>query len=254
MTKTLNDPSIPGDWHGSSVVDSSVSCLPHATHIETLRAVAGMIRSGLTVTRIAAEDPTGTPKATWVRIMAVRKGHDRAACRAAAREALRHWTQETKKKTTTTKSIGEERALLLAATNTGTPEQREEARRALYRLSGGHRAYVDAVLPSATALALRTRVEGGPVAPSAPEGQRERTYRIEAGDDLGAMPVALERSGLTHAQVSTWLDQHVDVGTFLIVDEHDGQPACLYPWGLAGGAQACDCGRPECLDNEPEQS
>ena len=77
------------------------------------------------------------------------------------------------------------------------------------------------------------------------------TYRIEPLDDLGAMPAALACTGQTFEQVTAWLDAHVDVGTFVIVDEADGQPACLHPWGLAGGAAACECGRPECPTEDP---
>jgi hypothetical protein len=82
------------------------------------------------------------------------------------------------------------------------------------------------------------------------EAERSPKYKIESGDDLGAMPAALARTGQTFEQVTAWLDAHVDVGTFVIVDEADGQPACLHPWGLAGGACACECGRPECPDTE----
>jgi hypothetical protein len=48
-----------------------------------------------------------------------------------------------------------------------------------------------------------------------------------------------------------WLDAHPEEGNFEILDERDGALACSYLFGFAGGAAACECGRPECPDTEP---
>lgn len=73
-------------------------------------------------------------------------------------------------------------------------------------------------------------------------------YNIVPRNDLGAMPHFYEGAELTAAEVGAWLDTHEDVGTFDIIDARDGMPACGHLWGLAGGACACECGRPECPD------
>jgi hypothetical protein len=72
------------------------------------------------------------------------------------------------------------------------------------------------------------------------------TFAIRPADDLGAMPATLAREHLTLDEVNAWLDEHEDVGTLVILDDRDNQPACGYDLGIAGGAQACDCGRPTC--------
>lgn len=74
------------------------------------------------------------------------------------------------------------------------------------------------------------------------------TYSIIPADNLGAMSEEHARRGISALDVDAWLDAHEDVGTYIIIDDADGKPACLHPFGLAGGALACDCGRPECPD------
>ena len=76
------------------------------------------------------------------------------------------------------------------------------------------------------------------------------TYAIRSKNGLGGMALVYERSGLTAVHVGAWLDAHEDVGAFEIVNEQDGALACGYLFGLAGGAFACECGRPECPDTE----
>jgi hypothetical protein len=73
-------------------------------------------------------------------------------------------------------------------------------------------------------------------------------FTIRPRDDLGAMDPSLGREHLTLAQVEAWMDEHEDQGTFEVIDERDGLPACCYELGLAGGGYACDCGRPTCPD------
>jgi hypothetical protein len=65
--------------------------------------------------------------------------------------------------------------------------------------------------------------------------------------DLGNdKPGALIGEHLVRADVIAWLDTHEDVGTFEIIDESDGLPACGHDTETAGGAWACDCGRASC--------
>lgn len=67
-----------------------------------------------------------------------------------------------------------------------------------------------------------------------------------AGDLGNDAPGALIGEHLARAEVLAWLDTHEDVGTFEIIDESDGLPACGHAIKTAGGAWACGCGRASC--------
>jgi hypothetical protein len=69
-------------------------------------------------------------------------------------------------------------------------------------------------------------------------------YTMRWADDLGNdTPGVLIGEHMPLADVIAWLDTHEDVGTFEIVDEADGRPACGLDTGLAGGAVGCECHR-----------
>jgi len=70
-------------------------------------------------------------------------------------------------------------------------------------------------------------------------------FTVRAADDLGNDGTLLIEH-LSLRQLRDWLDQHEDPGTFLVLDESDGKPACGYDTEMAGGAWACDCGRATC--------
>lgn len=83
----------------------------------------------------------------------------------------------------------------------------------------------------------------------------ELLFTIRPRDDLGAMGAGLGREHLTVEGVRAWLDENEDVGTFEIVDERDGQEACIYEFEEQGApidadVYPCGCGRPTC----PERS
>jgi hypothetical protein len=70
-------------------------------------------------------------------------------------------------------------------------------------------------------------------------------FTIRATNDMGNDGTLLvEHLGLR--ELRAWLDRHEDSGTFEIIDESDGRPACGYDTEMAGGAWACDCGRATC--------
>jgi hypothetical protein len=76
-------------------------------------------------------------------------------------------------------------------------------------------------------------------------------FTLRWRDDLGNdRPGELIGEHLTLDAVNRWLDEHEDEGTFEIIDERDGAEACGWQFEMCGGAQACDCGRPECPSNE----
>lgn len=70
-------------------------------------------------------------------------------------------------------------------------------------------------------------------------------YTIRARDDLGSNGFEA-REHLTRREMLMWLDQHEDEGTFEVIDESDGRPACGYETEMSGGAFGCDCARPIC--------
>jgi hypothetical protein len=69
------------------------------------------------------------------------------------------------------------------------------------------------------------------------------------GDPTGG---ALFGEHMTREAMRAWLDARDDGGTFEIIDESDGSEACGYDTGTCGGAFACDCGRSDCPDTEPD--
>jgi hypothetical protein len=72
-------------------------------------------------------------------------------------------------------------------------------------------------------------------------------YTIRWASDLGNdTPGALIGEHLARGEVIAWLDAHEDAGTFEIIDESNGLPACGHDIETAGGAWACDCGRATC--------
>ena len=72
-------------------------------------------------------------------------------------------------------------------------------------------------------------------------------YTIRARDDLGSnLGGQVFGEHLPLAAVLAWLDENEDTGTFELIDESDGLPACGHDTETAGGAWACDCGRAFC--------
>jgi hypothetical protein len=69
-------------------------------------------------------------------------------------------------------------------------------------------------------------------------------YTMRWANDLGSdAPGLLIGEHMPVADVIAWLDTDEDVGTFEIIDEADGRPACGLDTGLAGGAVGCECHR-----------
>ena len=72
-------------------------------------------------------------------------------------------------------------------------------------------------------------------------------YTMRWASDLGNdAPGVLIGAHMPLADVIAWLDAHDDAGTFEIIDESDGLPACGHDTETAGDAWACDCGRASC--------
>jgi hypothetical protein len=71
-------------------------------------------------------------------------------------------------------------------------------------------------------------------------------FTIRTRDDLGSNGCTVFGEHLTLEEMRAWLDEHEDDGTFEIIDESDGLPACGDDTEMSGGAWACDCGRPHC--------
>jgi hypothetical protein len=56
------------------------------------------------------------------------------------------------------------------------------------------------------------------------------------------MDASLARVHITAVEVNAWLDEHVDVGTYVILDDADGKESCGHLWGF----EVCSYGRPTC--------
>ena len=90
---------------------------------------------------------------------------------------------------------------------------------------------------------------------SAPTAAAGPTFTIRPRDDLGAMDKSLAREHLPLAELDAWFDLHTELqeGTFEIIDDRDGLPACGFEIGTAGGAGDCECGRPTCEGMAPPE-